>query len=229
MRPCQCASQLGRVDCISGGALTNAALFTLARIQNVTGRRRVIEPQDGDLTNLQRYMLMRRSRCEISKARDLETQALGGLEIEGIPLRYAATTRNTIGRLAPNVLVGVDDIPSRWAIQRDNPEWMAIAATQSFEVMTTFHKEGLACAGCAHSEHSDPDGPIPTVAFVSFFGGLMMAAMLEERIALGDISQDRQLTWFAPLQASRQPSQSHLEVNPYCPVHRELSPAKDAG
>ena len=63
---------------MSGGAITNAALDCLARIPAITAHGRIIEPDMTDLTNLNRYMLLLRSRGrETPKAHDL-TQMLGG-------------------------------------------------------------------------------------------------------------------------------------------------------
>jgi hypothetical protein len=58
------SSQLGEFDIISCGAITQNALFALARIPGVEGRARVFEPERGDISNLNRYALLLRSRVD---------------------------------------------------------------------------------------------------------------------------------------------------------------------
>src|SRR5947199_4983933 len=66
--------------------------------------------------------LLRRSRLGTGKADDLASLQLGGLKVTGVPLRYDDSNSEVIGTLAPFVLVGVDDIPSRWTVQRRSEE-----------------------------------------------------------------------------------------------------------
>jgi len=69
---------LGLFDMISAGAIAQSALFCLAQIPNVRGDARLVEPERSDETNLNRYMLLRRSRVGMPKALDLASQGLGG-------------------------------------------------------------------------------------------------------------------------------------------------------
>ena len=52
--------RLGAVDVISGGTITNAALYALLRMPAVSAAMRVIEPDLLNLPNLNRYALARR-------------------------------------------------------------------------------------------------------------------------------------------------------------------------
>jgi hypothetical protein len=74
----------------------------------------VIEPDVSAISNLNRYMLLLQSR--------LAQRLNHGLRIEPIDKRYEPDLLKTIAPLAGAVLVGVDDIPTRWAIQRANPQ-----------------------------------------------------------------------------------------------------------
>src|SRR5258708_36404352 len=46
---------LGEIDCVSGGAITNPGLFFLARLSALTTRGRIIEPHPTEPTHLKRY------------------------------------------------------------------------------------------------------------------------------------------------------------------------------
>lgn len=168
---------LGAFDCISGGAILHAALYALSRIPGVRGHARVIEPDTTDISNLNRYALLLLSKCPSPKAEHLAHLFDNtGLIIDPISGRYDETTRKILV-LAPSVLVGVDDIPTRWHVQRANPNWLAVGATTHWCAMVSFHEAALGCAECAHP-YDDPDnGRIPTVAFVSFWAGLLTATL----------------------------------------------------
>lgn len=169
--------QLNIFDCISGGAIINAILYALARVPGVEGRARVIEPDTADTSNLNRYMLLRRSSLKENKARDLAAILAGsGLTIEPVPKRYESAQLPSLLPLAASVLVGVDDIPTRWLVQRAGPGWLGIGATTHWSAMASFHIPGLGCAECLHPTDDPGNAPIPTVAFVSFWAGLLTAA-----------------------------------------------------
>jgi hypothetical protein len=220
-------ADLGRFDCVSGGAITNAVLYALARIRNVSGTGRVIEPESGDLTNLNRYVLLRRSRLHLPKAEDLATQALGGLSISPVPEKYEPATRSKLMPLAPSVLVGVDDIPSRWEVQRTEPAWLGIGATEQYQAAASFHVPGLGCAGCANPQFTPTEGRIPTVAFVSFFAGLMLAALFVRHVAGEIIPDSRQHTTYFPLRGGREVWRDPVPLHPACPVgHPKLATAE---
>jgi hypothetical protein len=59
---------LGKVDFVSAGAITHSALFALGRIVGARGNVRVIDPEQYDLSNSNRYMLLRLDRLYLSKA-----------------------------------------------------------------------------------------------------------------------------------------------------------------
>jgi hypothetical protein len=164
--------QLGSFDCVSGGAIVNAILYALARVPGVKGRARVIEPDTADVSNLNRYVLLLHSRLEQPKADDLAAILAGsGLTIEAVPKRYEPMLP-----LAASVLVGVDDIPTRWLVQRARPHWLGVGATTHWSALASFHAEGLGCAECLHPADDPGNAPIPTVAFASFWAGLLTAS-----------------------------------------------------
>jgi len=186
-------SDLGEFDMVSGGAIANAALFTLLRIPGVSGDCRVLDDDDASLSNLNRNALLVRSAVGQSKVRDLARYGQG-LKIEPVHLRYQAGMS-----LRPIVLVGVDDIPSRWAAQSTNPAWLGVGATAGFSVQVSSHSPDTACAGCLHPVAGETTGPIPTVAFVSFWSGLLLAVRF--LVHRAGVSQSDRQTYFSALRS----------------------------
>jgi hypothetical protein len=168
----------GAIDAVSGGAITNAALCVLRRTPGAQGKVRVIEAEALDLSNMNRYMLALGRHVGMAKTEILESYAGDGLQVAGVPLRLEEQTIEEIGPLADRVLVGVDHIPSRWLIQREAPGWVAVGSTQSLDVLVSSHSHGEPCAGCLHPRDIDNDGVVPTISFVSFWAGLLLALEL---------------------------------------------------
>jgi hypothetical protein len=214
--PTRC--ELGAFDIISGGAIAQAALFTFARVQGATARVRVIEPDINEISNLNRNMLLRRSRLEVSKARDIAEQRLGSISVIPIETRYGDSSEEELGGLMPIVLVGVDHIPTRWMVQRMHPAWLAVGATSHFLAMCSFHTPSLPCAGCLHPHDDASDDPIPTVAFVSYAAGLMVASRYLYHLGTGQLPSEEQQLLFRPLRPER-PWRSRVAPRTDCPVN----------
>jgi hypothetical protein len=218
---------LREIDAVSGGAITNAALYVLRRTPGVLGKVRVIEAEALDLSNINRYMLVVRRHVGMAKTEILESYAGGGLQVAGVPLRLEERTIEEIGPLADRVLVGVDHIPSRWLIQREAPAWVAVGSTQSLDVLVSSHGLGEACAGCLHPRDIDNDAVVPTISFVSFWAGLLLA--LELLCETTDQTPHPQAIFAWPF-GYNGPHLMRLPVaaQPACPVGCEASRRKAA-
>jgi len=124
------------------------------------------------------------------------------LRFRPLPQRYDPELLKRIAPLAPTVVVGVDHIPTRWAVQQAKPEWLIIGATTHWSAMVSFHSEGLACARCLHNEDDPDDGLIPTTACVSFWAGLLAAAYLARHAAGQAISiNEQQQVYLSPFRS----------------------------
>lgn len=169
---------VGQVDFISAGAITNAALYALLRVPQLTGHLRLIDGDIGALNNLNRYLLLRRSTLGRPKV-DVLSQLSSAL-LSTVPVAELLSDDNVsqLGPLAERVLVGVDDIPSRWLAQSNAPGWLSVGATSGLEAVVSAHEAGGPCAGCLHPHDAPFDGPLPTVAFVSAYAGFMQAYRL---------------------------------------------------
>jgi hypothetical protein len=219
LAPCgapKCAS-FGEVDFVSGGAITNAVLFVLTRLPQVTGRGRVVEPDVTDGSNLNRYALLCRSGVGQPKARLLRLLLEPYLELEALDYRYEGGQIARVGEFFPAVLVGADDIPVRWKVQEEHPNWLGVGATTHWSAMASFHARGMACARCLHPRDDPGNDRIPTVAFVSFFSGLLLACYFARTVAGEDISLAEQQVYLSPLRLERI-WRSPVSARPDCPL-----------
>ena len=217
-------ASLGDIDFISGGAITNAALFCLVRILGLRGAARVIENTASDLSNLNRYSLLLASDLSKPKTEILQRFVRKGFTVTVANVRLEASTVLSLLPLAPRVLLGVDHIPTRWFAQELSPAWLGIGATTHWSAMASFHEAGLACARCAHPRDDDNDAPIPTVAFVSFWSGLLLVAYLIRHLGTGAVATHEQHIYLTPLRAD-EPWWGPIRTRPDCPLCGEAQAA----
>lgn len=209
---------VGSVDFISAGAISQAALYALTRFPGLDLAGRIF---DDDLTagsNLNRNMLSLATDVGISKVKVVANRC-SAFRIEPVSSRFSRETFS--GQLAPRVLVGVDDIPSRWEVQLQRSDWVAVGGTSHFNVSSSSHRPEQACAGCLHPEGDDGlRNPIPTVSFVSFWAGLSMAVRLVREALNFPYPAQRQHLWITPLRMDLTHAAMWLPVaaRPDCPV-----------
>src|SRR5205807_5189278 len=172
---------------ISAGAITQAALFALVRLPlTLTGR--IFDSDVAELSNINRQLLLRRS--DSGHKVDIVTRSVpSSWTCTPVVERFSLPASDRHLPLAMNVLVGVDDIPSRWQVQQATKGWLGVGATSHFEASTSSHDAGQACAGCRHPT-DDPrqDAIIPTVSFVSFWAGLALAVRFLGQVGGHDYS-----------------------------------------
>jgi hypothetical protein len=210
---------LGEVDFISGGAINSSVLYALSRLPAVRLRGRVVEPDTYAASNLNRYPLMLASHDTLDKASILAATLEGGIMLEPVVARYELGS--VVEPLAPAVVVGVDDIPTRWDVQRSGPAWLAVGATSHWSAMASFHEGELGCAQCLHSEDDPGGAPIPTQACVSFWAGLLVASYLARHAAGQSIPADEQHVYLTPFRPESVYGGA-VPVRPNCPTCRPL-------
>lgn len=213
-----CPSELGGIDMVSGGAICHAILFILARIIGVSANARVMDDDFTDDSNLNRYMLLRASELKLAKVHQLVKAGLGDFRLRAVPQRFDSTSAIGLRPLAPRVMVGVDDIPTRWAVQRENPQWLCVGATSHYSAMASFHAADLPCAGCLHPRDDIQDGHIPTIAFVSFWAGLLASTLLLRNVSANHSSAEEQQTYFTPMRPDTVPWIGPVQPRKDCPV-----------
>lgn len=195
----RCPTGFGFLDLVSAGAISQALMFALARIPDVSGDLRAFDSERSDVSNLNRYSLLRLS--DVGSVKVYQLARMGVKDISVTPLAHRFDPENESGcaLYAPRVLAGVDHIPTRWAIQRQARNWLCVGATSHYSAMASFHTTELPCAGCLHPRDDAEQGLIPTVAFVSFWAGLEMAAFLMRHVGAERLSSDEQQIYFTPL------------------------------
>lgn len=218
---------IGAVDFISAGAITNACLYVLLRLPGLAGALRVIDADSGEITNLNRYALMRRSLLGLTKVRVLASYSTETLKIEPIAKRFDNPTKSEIGTLAPSVVCGVDDIPSRWLVQEMQPRWLCIGGTSHFTALVSEHVAGMPCAGCLHPE-DDKEAPaeLPTISFTSLLAGTLQAYRLLAH-ASGQPPRAPMLGASFNLRAPYALDEIGMAVRGDCPVRCVLSKTAD--
>jgi hypothetical protein len=164
-------STLCSFDIISAGAVSNAALYALLRLPDVVGDARVFDRDGSEGSNRNRNMLLLASLEHLSKV-ELLTHFGRGIRIEPIPRHFE---KDDLANIRGNVIVGVDDVPTRWLLAGAQVNWMGVGATTDFGSMASVHFAHSACAACLHPHNEDALGPTPTIAFVSFLCGLLVA------------------------------------------------------
>jgi hypothetical protein len=209
---------IGSVDFISAGAISQAVIYALTRFPKLELSGRIFDDDVTGGSNLNRNMLSLTTDVGTAKVK-VVAERCGALQIEPISSRFTKETLS--GQLAPRVLVGVDDIPSRWEVQRQGPDWLAVSGTSHFNVSSSSHRPEQACAGCLHPAEDDGIGnPIPTVSFVSFWAGLSMAVRLVREVLNVPYQPAQQHLWVTPLRMDLSHAAMWLPVaaRPDCPV-----------
>jgi hypothetical protein len=208
---------LGAVDFISGGAISQAALYALLRLPYVRIAGRIFDDDVTSQTNFNRNMLTVVSDADLEKVRLVAGRCSPEFNLTPEFQRFVAGAPEA-RQMAPYVLVGVDDIPSRWQVQRCTQGILIVSGTSHFSISASCHGPGEPCCGCQHPV-DDPDGPtaIPTVSFISFWAGLAMAVRLIRRVVGASYSLDRQHLWLTPLRMEQ----------PHAAVWSPVAPRKD--
>ena len=214
-------SDLGRVDCVSGGAIVQATLHVLRRVPSLAARFRVIEPQALDLTNMNRYSMSRRSQTNMAKTEILTACSASPFVITGETAFFDERSAGALAPLAPRVVVGTDNIPSRWDVQLARPQWLVVGGTTEFMAMSSEHDGSAGCAGCVHPEDDGVRATIPTVSFVSYAAGLSVAARLLRHAAVSASGDSGRVSTFQCLRLDSPEGQlSWPNVrSPRCPLH----------
>lgn len=190
-------SNIGEFDLISAGAVTNAFLFSLLRVPELTGSGRAYDRDISDQTNRNRNMLLLPEWVDEPKVALFELMSRG--MVKPIPRHFE---ERDLGDLASQVVVGVDDIPTRWLLARAGPAWMGVGATTHFKCMASVHFPYSGCAACLHPHDEQQEGPVPTVSFVSFAAGLMVGADLLRNASGTDVSFASRQTFLEPFHPS---------------------------
>jgi len=177
--------RLGSLHFISMGALNSAVLYTLCSLGNVSGDLTFVEPQNAEVSNLNRYVILSARDClekakKVTVADQIASAYFQDIEAHDIDFRtYRSTRRERTMDLA---IVGVDNNEGRWEVQMDLPNLLICGGTERAQVTVSCHDDVSvkACAGCVYfdtiQQGLSTAQPIPTISFVSALCGVLMAA-----------------------------------------------------
>lgn len=221
--PVLTAPALNAVDFVSAGAITNACVYTLLRL-DARLHGRTIEGKALDPPDLNRYMLALARHLDLPKVEILTEASSAGIALGGRAMLYDQNTREQLRPLAGTVVVGVDHVPSRWLVQSEQPELLVVGATEGFEAYVSYHRAGMACAGCLHPT-APPDEAtrtVATISFVSFFAGfaqaLLLAALANGQEPSGQVIRVLPFAFAGPVVSC-----TRLATNVACPVRCSAS------
>jgi hypothetical protein len=189
---------LGEVDVVSAGAICQAALYALVRFPHLRMRGRVFDDDVTGSTNLNRNMMTLATDVGRSKVQVVAHNCGGtGLRLVAVPRRFAG--KDCEGGFRHRVMVGVDDIPSRWEVQRQARGWVGVSGTSHFNISSSAHSPSAPCCGCLHPVDDAGTNLVPTISFISFWAGLAMAVRLVREVVGGAYPPERQHLWLSPL------------------------------
>ena len=214
---------MGHLDMVSAGAIAQAFYFVLMRLPHVRHQSRIFENDTTANTNLNRNLLSRYRHIGMHKIDVIRTY-----DLEKVSDVYERLTKANINdfQLAASVLVGADDIPTRWLVQDHSPKWLGVAGTSHFGALTSSHRPGEPCAGCLHVYDDEAVIPVlPTASVFSFWAGLALAVRLLRKEMGMPYPQDKQALWLVPLRMDYSSTGfwSAVRSRPDCPVQCRAS------
>lgn len=144
---------LGATHLVGLGAIGNAAVWSLARAPFVTGTLHLIDHEEVDLTNLQRYVLT--SMGDIGQSKVLLAQnALvdGGIRAEPHAVTWGEYMAQRGDWQLERVATALDTPEDRCLVQAALPRWIANAWTQPEDLGVSRHTfaQGQACLMCLY-------------------------------------------------------------------------------
>jgi hypothetical protein len=213
---------LGCTDVISAGAISQSALYALLRFPVVRMSGRIFDDDITAPSNLNRNMLTLAHHIGVTKVQLVADVCAPRFQFEPVKARFTGAGS---GELASQVVIGVDDIPSRWAIQRLSSGWLAVGGTSHFSVSSSDHCSTKPCCGCLHPVDDVNGGTVPTISFVSFWAGLVTAVRLLRKCIGQEYGRERQHLWITPLRLDQPHAAMWLPVaaTPNCPVRCRAS------
>jgi hypothetical protein len=151
--PSSCDVDLGEWHLVGAGAVGSAALWALNRASGLRGVLHVVDHEDVDVSNLQRYVLFGDQDVSASKALAAESMFKdGSLSVRGYRKRWGEYLAERGQWNLDRVAVAVDSGPARVAVQASLPRRILNAWTQNGDLGVSRHRfmgEG-GCLACMY-------------------------------------------------------------------------------
>lgn len=151
-------ADLGDVLFAAVGAVGNAAIWSLARDSHVRGCLTLIDAEQLELSNLQRYVLA--TMRDTSKAKvDIARHALSNsrLSVDTVPETLESFADKNGGLTAPTVCISVDNIATRRAAQAMLPRLVVNGWTGEKALGVSWHvfSRDASCLACLYQPHGE--------------------------------------------------------------------------
>lgn len=168
---------------IGAGAIGMAVAYALASLPAVSGNLAIIDPEDVEISNLNRYTLATIGDVGLPKANVVEQRLQDRFEIDVFKGTYHQYPRR--GK-HPMAVVTVDNVKTRCEVQLDFPEIILNAGMYGNSFTVSRHDDFLnkACLGCLYPIYSEvsPKQQYPATPFTSLLAGTLLAGeALKER------------------------------------------------
>jgi hypothetical protein len=147
------AVDIGEAYLVGLGAIGNGSLWALSRMQGVEGILHLIDHDPIDLSNLQRYVLTTQKHAGRRKTEiAAEVLAATKLVTKQYPMRWAEFLQSRTDWRFERVVVALDNVPDRVALQGALPKWIANAWTQELDLGVSRHGfgDGGPCLCCLY-------------------------------------------------------------------------------
>jgi hypothetical protein len=157
------ASSLGDVIFVGLGAVGNAALWTLARDEKRKGRLWLIDNEELEFSNLQRYVLG--TAADVARHKVLlgkEALAKSQMSVETAKATLEDFAQEKGGLTIPTLCISVDNVPTRRAAQALLPRLAVNGWTGDRALGSSWHvvSRKAACLACLYHPHAQ--GPSQT-------------------------------------------------------------------
>lgn len=149
------APDIGKAFLVGAGAIGNGVLWAIGQ-SGVTGQLGVVEPQQLDLSNMQRYVMPVMDDVERSKTTLAEKWLGAAVGLKVVPHKqkweeFVRSLKDDDWKFE-RVLVALDSAEARIGVQASLPKWVANAYTQISEIGVSRHhflSQG-ACLACVY-------------------------------------------------------------------------------
>lgn len=194
---------LGESHLVGLGAIGNGAVWALSRVPGLNGELHLVDHEEVDLTNLQRYVIATMGDVGASKVALAEGLLRGtGLEVHAHPERWGAYLAARGDWDLQRVAVAVDSADDRRAVQAALPRWIVNAWTQPDDLGVSRHSFiGVhACLACLYVPEGKRKSEAEIIAEIIGYpdewrevGGRLYKGTPTERAFLERIAEAREI------------------------------------
>lgn len=144
---------LGDFTLVGFGAIGNGVIWALSNMPLAKGKLTIVEPENIDITNLQRYVLAGERHTEKPKIQIAQEYLVSsGVELNPIQSSWVDHLNSNSDWLEKSVLVAIDNIKDRVAIQSSLPKEIFNSYTENNLIGIARHKDfgKEACLMCTY-------------------------------------------------------------------------------